>query len=350
MGFYFRKSVSFGPFRLNASKSGLGMSVGIPGFRVGSGPRGNYVQVGMGGVYYRQTTSARPASPSPQPLQQSTVAMRDIESVSATEIVDSSSEDLLNEIREKRRKWSLKPAAWAFGFVMVFFAMSANWPSWATGVVGAIGLLLVIAAMIRDRAAKTVVVHYELDPTVERAFRHFSDGVQAVARCQRTWYLTAEASVRDTKYHGGANSVVARHPTVMRNAAPPFFKTNVPVFSVGTGKQTLYFLPDRLLIYDNVGVGAVSYRMVDVTVARQRFLESGGVPSDATVVDHTWQYVNKSGGPDRRFSVNPRIPICLYDEVRLRTSSGLHEVLQLSRSGAGDELVAAVKQLAHVTR
>ena len=33
MGFRFRKSVSFGPLRLNASKSGLGWSVGVPGAR-----------------------------------------------------------------------------------------------------------------------------------------------------------------------------------------------------------------------------------------------------------------------------------------------------------------------------
>lgn len=33
MGFRFRKSVSFGPLRVNASKSGLGWSVGVPGAR-----------------------------------------------------------------------------------------------------------------------------------------------------------------------------------------------------------------------------------------------------------------------------------------------------------------------------
>lgn len=33
MGFRFRKSVNFGPLRVNASKSGLGWSVGVPGAR-----------------------------------------------------------------------------------------------------------------------------------------------------------------------------------------------------------------------------------------------------------------------------------------------------------------------------
>jgi len=34
MGFYFRKSKKFGPFRLNFSKSGIGASVGVKAARV----------------------------------------------------------------------------------------------------------------------------------------------------------------------------------------------------------------------------------------------------------------------------------------------------------------------------
>ena len=40
MGFYYRKSVNLGPFRVNLSKSGVGYSVGGRGFRVGATPRG----------------------------------------------------------------------------------------------------------------------------------------------------------------------------------------------------------------------------------------------------------------------------------------------------------------------
>ena len=43
MGFYLRKSVSVGPLRFNLSKSGIGISAGVKGFRVGAGPRGNYI-------------------------------------------------------------------------------------------------------------------------------------------------------------------------------------------------------------------------------------------------------------------------------------------------------------------
>ncbi|MFM7316607.1 MAG: DUF4236 domain-containing protein, partial [bacterium] len=38
MGFYFRKSIGVGPFRFNLSKSGIGVSTGIPGFRISQSP------------------------------------------------------------------------------------------------------------------------------------------------------------------------------------------------------------------------------------------------------------------------------------------------------------------------
>jgi len=40
MGFYYRKSVNLGPFRVNVGKSGVGYSVGGRGFRTGLSSRG----------------------------------------------------------------------------------------------------------------------------------------------------------------------------------------------------------------------------------------------------------------------------------------------------------------------
>jgi hypothetical protein len=55
MGLYFRKSLRLGPLRLNLSRSGLGVSTGVPGLRMGVGPRGSYMHAGRGGLYYRKS-------------------------------------------------------------------------------------------------------------------------------------------------------------------------------------------------------------------------------------------------------------------------------------------------------
>ncbi|WP_097011774.1 DUF4236 domain-containing protein [Pseudodesulfovibrio profundus] len=55
MAFYLRKSVRLGPVRFNLSKSGIGASVGVKGFRVGVRPNGkSYLHAGRYGLYYRQ--------------------------------------------------------------------------------------------------------------------------------------------------------------------------------------------------------------------------------------------------------------------------------------------------------
>lgn len=52
---YLRKAFSFGPFRLNLSKSGLGLSFGVTGLRIGTGPKGPYIHAGRGGLYFKKS-------------------------------------------------------------------------------------------------------------------------------------------------------------------------------------------------------------------------------------------------------------------------------------------------------
>lgn len=52
MGWFFRKSYKAGPIRINISKSGIGYSIGTKGLRIGEGPRGGYVRMGCGNLYY----------------------------------------------------------------------------------------------------------------------------------------------------------------------------------------------------------------------------------------------------------------------------------------------------------
>ena len=54
MGFFLRKFINYGPVRVNFSKSGIGVSVGVPGLRIGTGPNGNYLNIGVGGLGYKR--------------------------------------------------------------------------------------------------------------------------------------------------------------------------------------------------------------------------------------------------------------------------------------------------------
>lgn len=66
MGFRFRKSVNIGPFRVNASKSGLGWSVGVPGARytkMANGRTRTTASIPGTGISWVEESKKRPVKP-----------------------------------------------------------------------------------------------------------------------------------------------------------------------------------------------------------------------------------------------------------------------------------------------
>jgi len=154
--------------------------------------------------------------------------------------------------------------------------------------------------------------------------------------------------MRDRKYYAGASSLVSRKTISIGTRNPPYVKSNVGTPSP-VGKQTLYFFPDKVLVFEPNAVGAVSYSQLDIQCVPQQFIEHGSVPHDAQVVGSTWQYVNKKGGPDKRFKDNRQLPIALYEEITFKSSTGLNETIKVSKVGLGDKVAEAIKALASVT-
>jgi hypothetical protein len=146
--------------------------------------------------------------------------------------------------------------------------------------------------------------------------------------------------------NAGASAIVKRKTISPNVGSPSYFQSNISIPVLQAGRQKLYFLPDRILVWDTNGVGAVGFEQVNVTFDERRFIEDGSVPGDSRIVDKTWRYVNKKGGPDRRFNNNREIPIVIYEEILLRSKSGVQELFQASRTGSGVKLDSAVKQMA----
>src|SRR5687767_12322110 len=122
MGIYLRKALSFGPLRLNLSRSGLGASFGVKGARVGAGPRGMYVHAGRGGLYYRQSLSSgfrssggtAPSLPIPAGRAD---ALHEIETANTSQLTDSSSVQLLQELNRVQTRIQATPIVAICGLI-----------------------------------------------------------------------------------------------------------------------------------------------------------------------------------------------------------------------------------------
>ena len=355
MGFYIRKAISVGPFRFNLSKSGVGVSAGVKGLRFGTGPRGNYVHMGRGGLYYIKTlpsgsTEGNNQSHSSAFQQSSTEIehepLKEIESAHITQMVDSSSADLVAEMNNKRKKVKIWPFIATFGGILTFVAFKNSETPILALVIAAVTIALTIFASLKDSLRKTTVLFFELEPEIETLYQKLHDSFGQLSSSSSKWHVEAEGAVKDRKRNAGATSVIERTLISLGLGNPPYVKTNVSVPSIPVGKQTLYFFPDKVLIFEPNGVGAVSYPNLRISVESTRFIEDGSVPRDAKVVDRTWKYVNKRGGPDKRFKDNRELPIALYEDLNFTSDTGLNERIEISRVGFGEDFSSAISTLA----
>ncbi|HEY4092666.1 MAG TPA: DUF4236 domain-containing protein [Luteibacter sp.] len=368
MPFYFRHSIKAGPFRVNLSKSGVGLSVGVRGFRVGVGPKGHYIHAGGHGIYYRQTGQFRkstpvrtttpqampePARDTPMPeawVTEDGVVMRRVISDTIESMSGGSRQDAVDSLNEARRRLPLFGPSAVFGVVASLFAM-ANLGQ--TAAVLSVALLTGLAAFAHriDAGRRGVVFAYDLSDAAKATFENLTKSMDAVGRAQGLWFVDATGAITNLtawKRNAGASQLVSKKPTSVRYEMPPGVHSNVTPPSIRVQSKTLYFLPDCVLVRDGTRYGSVSYQELQVATRPGRFIVESA-PRDAEVVGHTWQHPRKDGGPDRRFANNRQLPVCLFEEFGLLSPSGLKAALVVSHRAAASAADAALHVLARET-
>lgn len=354
MGFFFRQSIKFGPIRFNFSKSGIGVSAGIKGLRVSTGPRGTYVNAGRNGFYYRQKIDGRgvqQSPPSSPPIDN--YASQDshhIHTADVTKFIDSSNAKLIEQINTASSQFRFSP--WVGGatgisaLLVVSLANSILLSLTGNAQVTGLGAIICAAIVIGlgsyltwrvhrgDELKRTTPLFYELSDEQLQNFSRIKKAGRYLARAHRIWRVQTQQSTWDWKRNAGASSIITRTNATVRPEQPPYIATNVEVWSLALSDQTLYFMPDYILVRQNKQYGAISYKSFLADFAPTRFIEDQGVPTDTRILEYTWQYVNKKGGPDRRFSNNKQIPIVEYGFVHLSTASGLNVHLHVSNINA----------------
>ena len=252
MSFYLRKSIKVGPVRFNLSKSGIGVSGGVKGFRVGTGPRGNYIHMGRGGIYYRKTFGGgktRGASVVPQGLCDSyqdlapnngmvpppwpEVKMTEIESADVSQMSHSSSVELLRELNDKKKIARIGPWVLGLGIPLLLLAVGASIHPFLLLIIATSVGIASFYAFRRDEILKTVVLFYDFDSVLEQAYEGLHASAIQLAQCVGCWHISASGNVHDSRYHAGASKLVERKGTTIRAESPVFLKTNIQIVAGG---------------------------------------------------------------------------------------------------------------------
>lgn len=321
------------------------MSVGVRGLRVGTGPRGHYVHAGRGGFYYRASLGSgqghrstrvpvTPMSPPTGNRTESAVEMIEVQSGDVLAMEDEAFADVLTELNEKHRQVRMAIMLPA-GMLLVVALMLMMIGGAAIGTVALVLIAWAIGSWL-DSFRRAAVLFYGVDQHAEDGFKRVCHAFDSLSACAGKWHIEAGGVVSDIttwKREAGASHIVRRSPTILEYSLPRILKCNVTPPALKVGKRTIYFLPDVALIYDDSGFGAVGYDALKLSWQPSNFIESNGVPRDANIIDHTWQHPNKSGGPDRRFKDNRKLPVCRYEALHISSRSGVNELVEFSRVG-----------------
>ena len=329
MGFRYRKSINLGGgFRINLSKSGVGYSWGTKGYRVtkkaSGGTRTTASIPGTGLSYVSETgkskkqTSTQKAINQPVTYDSNHYAPEEIKNEKAETMVSEGLEDMLASANKALKSYSRSTICFAISLILGF----------ANPLFFIVSLIAFIYGIYIKKKG-TIVLDYTFEDNQASLVAERMKPLLNIAKSKKIWRITESSEVIDKKYSAGASSSLKRADCKSSSTVPFPFKTNSTAVAFKSGKETLLFLPDKLFVLQGNKVGALSYVNVTTSVHGQRFIERDSVPKDATVVDYTWQYVNKSGGPDKRFQNNKKIPICLYGEMEV-SGGGVNTIIMFS--------------------
>jgi uncharacterized protein DUF4236 len=350
--------------RLNLSGRGASVSVGGRGLTYNLSSRGTRVtasvpgtglswshHVPRGGAPPSRSTPSDPFAPpvtmdNSEPLPPvaiSGIPTKTFESAPIEKIASFSTSELAPILDATQRRFRLLWISIAVALLSVSAASQGSTGSLSISLV--FGLLVVCIAALLDRYRRSVKIDFEFQGLAGNVATALSGSFDDLKQCSSVWNVTLEQQTSDWKRNAGATALNIRNEIRPGLGRPNCIRSGADFPNLKIGKTGLYFFPDGLLVVTARSVAALAYADIEINSRVVRFIESGPIPSDATIVDRTWRYVNKSGGPDRRFNSNNELPVCLYGEVDFQSGGGLNARIQYSKAEAGERLIKVIELL-----
>lgn len=355
MSWYIRKSVKMGPVRFNLSKSGIGASVGITGFRIGIKPNGrSYIHAGRYGLYWKEELESSKTNINKfSPATDNTVFYN---TARTEELKSDYKKDIVEALTKSYKAFRYD---YLTGFIILiittllflnkdFFYNPYNYPIDIKGLYTFYFLLVIntiISIIVFIRVAKwetkrrQINIIYEFENNDIGYYKEIIYAFNKIAQSKRIWSIISSKylfSDYQSKINAGASNLIDRGSASSGTGKLPWVNTNITIPLLKTNGLSLYFVPDGILVYDSKGVAYVDYQNLKISYNKIQFVDEYP-PLDAHIIYNTWRYANKDGGPDRRFKNNKEIPVCKYGELKIEAGNKLLLYIMTSLEDAPKE-------------
>jgi hypothetical protein len=163
--------------------------------------------------------------------------------------------------------------------------------------------------------------------------RHVGTAFDLLIQSHRVWDVTHAGG--EVHYKSGAGHSVERCPVHLHRSRLPQVNPDLDTFCFGNANgPDLHLLPGLIALTGRSNLALIRFADCEFDIRAIRFHEDERVPPDAMIAEYTWTHVNKDGSPDRRFNPNPQIPVCLYGQITIESTTGLYERYMVSNGNA----------------
>lgn len=328
MGYRFRKSINLGGgFKINLSKSGIGYSWGVPGMRytklANGRERYTYSIPGTGLSYVEDASSGRHQQQQTYNDNPNTVGVIE-EKVSNTDFEGNSGfDEFIKKINEFRNiDQNIKTSILILSIIL-FIAL-------VNPIAIILGLLILGIYIIYRNNKMLISVEYDFDDENARYYETINNFLSTIASSKGLWLIETEYRNVDEKCNAGAKSLVDRLPISITKKVPFYLRINTECNCLNIKDKEFYFLPNKVLVHDRNKTIGLNFQELNFYFGENTFVEDQGALSDSEIIGYTYRYVNKKGGPDRRYKDNPQYPRCLYGTIDIKNEEGLNLSILLS--------------------
>jgi hypothetical protein len=160
-------------------------------------------------------------------------------------------------------------------------------------IVGCVGLLIKIIMLFTR-----VNIDFDATEQGKTLYNNMNDILIKLSKNKMLWAINENKTMREVvkvskKYSWYVKNSVNMHYIKLRN-------------------EKIYFTPSYMVVEKGGLARGYSYNNIGITNTYDECHEEGIRPSDAVVIGETYKYLNKEGLPDKRFSYNPKVPVCNY--------------------------------------
>ena len=280
MGFGFRKSKNFGGVRLNLSKSGLGVSYGVKGFRISTNSKGSTLYAGRNGFYYRKKISGNNSSEKNSTNNSECNNLEQRETFSSYFHILKDVQGDFQYYIDKKEEWTTKelqllgknPFGCLF-FILLFLGVFFAPIFLATIIVGFYFWYKKLKLKIKIDSSSKLLDY-------ANQFNNLSDNT-----------ILHNASTLEELQYG-----ICKTSNICEQYLP----------FINLKDYKLLFIENGIVFYNSDDIFLLPYSELELnlTETTSNMVEP---PSYAEIIESTYEHVNKDGSPSKRYKENRKV-------------------------------------------